>query len=155
MAEITITLPDGSSRDVAADSTVLSLATSISRNLGKAAIAGVVNGQQVDLSINLAQGDSVEIITVDSDRGRHVLRHSTAHVMAQAVLNLYPGAKYTIGPAIENGFYYDFDLGGRVFTEENLANVEAEMRKVIAANQPFVRAEISVADALKLFSEQP
>ena len=155
MAEITITLPDGSSRDVAADSTVLSLATSISRNLGKAAIAGVVNGQQVDLSINLTQGDSVEIITVDSDRGRHVLRHSTAHVMAQAVLNLYPGAKYTIGPAIENGFYYDFDLGGRVFTEENLANVEAEMRKVITANQPFVRAEISVADALKLFSEQP
>ena len=155
MAEITITLPDGSSRDVAADSTVLSLATSISRNLGKAAIAGVVNGQQVDLSINLAHGDSVEIITVDSDRGRHVLRHSTAHVMAQAVLNLYPGAKYTIGPAIENGFYYDFDLGGRVFTEENLANVEAEMRKVITANQPFVRAEISVADALKLFSEQP
>jgi threonyl-tRNA synthetase len=75
--------------------------------------------------------------------------------MAQAVLNLYPGAKYTIGPAIENGFYYDFDLGGRVFTEENLANVEAEMRKVITANQPFVRAEISVAEALSLFSEQP
>jgi threonyl-tRNA synthetase len=155
MAEISITLPDGSSRDVAADSTVLSLATSISRNLGKSAIAGVVNGHQVDLSHTLAQGDSIEIITVDSDRGRHVLRHSTAHVMAQAVLNLYPGAKYTIGPAIENGFYYDFDLDGRVFTEDNLANVEAEMRKVIAANQPFVRAEVPVADALVLFSEQP
>ena len=155
MAEISITLPDGSQRDVADDSTVLTLATSISRNLGKAAIAGVVNGQQVDLSQSLKQGDSVEIITVDSDQGRHVLRHSTAHVMAQAVLNLYPGAKYTIGPAIENGFYYDFDLGGRVFTEDNLANVEAEMRKVITANQPFVRAEISVAEALSLFSEQP
>ena len=155
MAEISITLPDGSQRDVADDSTVLTLASSISRNLGKAAIAGVVNGQQVDLSQSLTQGDSVEIITVDSDRGRHVLRHSTAHVMAQAVLNLYQGAKYTIGPAIENGFYYDFDLGGRVFTEDNLANVEAEMRKVITANQPFVRAEISVAEALSLFSEQP
>ena len=155
MAQISITLPDGSQRDIADDSTVLTLATSISRNLGKAAIAGVVNGQQVDLSRLLTQGDSVEIITVDSDRGRHVLRHSTAHVMAQAVLNLYPGAKYTIGPAIENGFYYDFDLGGRVFTEDNLANVEAEMRKVITANQPFVRAEISVAEALALFSEQP
>ena len=155
MAEISITLPDGSQREVADNSTVLTLATSISRNLGKAAIAGVVNGQQVDLSRSLKQGDSVEIITVDSDRGRHVLRHSTAHVMAQAVLNLYPGAKYTIGPAIENGFYYDFDLGGRVFTEDNLANVEAEMRKVITANQPFVRAEISVVDALSLFSEQP
>ena len=155
MAEISITLPDGSQREVADDSTVLTLATSISRNLGKAAIAGVVNGQQVDLSQSLKQGDSVEIITVDSDQGRHVLRHSTAHVMAQAVLNLYPGAKYTIGPAIENGFYYDFDLGGRVFTEDNLANVEAEMRKVITANQPFVRAEISVAEALSLFSEQP
>lgn len=155
MAEISITLPDGSQRDIADDSTVLTLATSISRNLGKAAIAGVVNGQQVDLSQLLTQGDSVEIITVDSDRGRHVLRHSTAHVMAQAVLNLYPGAKYTIGPAIENGFYYDFDLGGRVFTEDNLPNVEAEMRKVITANQPFVRAEISVAEALSLFREQP
>jgi threonyl-tRNA synthetase len=155
MAQISITLPDGSQRDIADDSTVLTLATSISRNLGKAAIAGVVNGQQVDLSQLLTQGDSVEIITVDSDQGRHVLRHSTAHVMAQAVLNLYPGAKYTIGPAIENGFYYDFDLGGRVFTEDNLANVEAEMRKVITANQPFVRAEISVAEALALFSEQP
>jgi threonyl-tRNA synthetase len=155
MAQISITLPDGSQRDIADDSTVLTLATSISRNLGKAAIAGVVNGQQVDLSQLLTQGDSVEIITVDSDQGRHVLRHSTAHVMAQAVLNLYPGAKYTIGPAIENGFYYDFDLGGRVFTEDNLANVEAEMRKVITANQPFVRAEISVAEALALFREQP
>ena len=155
MAEISITLPDGSLREVPADSTVLTLATSISRNLGKAAIAGVINGQQVDLSQTLANSDSVEIITIDSERGRHVLRHSTAHVMAQAVLNLYPGAKYTIGPAIENGFYYDFDLGGRVFTEDNLGNVEAEMRQVISANQPFVRAEISVAEALKLFSEQP
>ena len=155
MSEISITLPDGSQREVPADSTVLSLATSISRNLGKSAIAGVVNAQQVDLSQALTNGDSVEIITIDSDRGRHVLRHSTAHVMAQAVLNLYPGAKYTIGPAIENGFYYDFDLGGRVFTEDNLANVEAEMRKVISANQPFVRAEISVAEALSLFNEQP
>ena len=155
MSEISITLPDGSQREVPADSTVASLASSISRNLGKSAIAGVVNAQQVDLSQTLINGDSVEIITIDSDRGRHVLRHSTAHVMAQAVLNLYPGAKYTIGPAIENGFYYDFDLGGRVFTEDNLANVEAEMRKVIAANQPFVRAEISVAEALELFNEQP
>ena len=155
MSEISITLPDGSQREVPADSTVLSLASSISRNLGKAAIAGVVNAQQVDLSQALANGDSVEIITIDSDSGRHVLRHSTAHVMAQAVLNLYPGAKYTIGPAIENGFYYDFDLGGRVFTEDNLANVEAEMRKVISANQPFVRTEISVAEALELFNEQP
>ncbi len=155
MSEISITLPDGSQREVPADSTVLSLASLISRNLGKAAIAGVVNAQQVDLSQALTNGDSVEIITIDSDSGRHVLRHSTAHVMAQAVLNLYPGAKYTIGPAIENGFYYDFDLGGRVFTEDNLANVEAEMRKVISANQPFVRAEISVAEALALFNEQP
>jgi len=155
MSEISITLPDGSQREVPADSTVLSLASLISRNLGKAAIAGVVNAQQVDLSQALTNGDSVEIITIDTDSGRHVLRHSTAHVMAQAVLNLYPGAKYTIGPAIENGFYYDFDLGGRVFTEDNLANVEAEMRKVISANQPFVRAEISVAEALALFNEQP
>ena len=155
MSEISITLPDGSQRVVPADSTVQSLATSISRNLGKAAVSGLIDGVPVDLSRMLNNGNQVEIITADSEAGRHVLRHSTAHVLAQAVLNLYVGAKYTIGPAIEHGFYYDFDLGGRVFTEDDLANVEVEMRRIIAANQPFVRSEIPVAAALELFGDQP
>jgi threonyl-tRNA synthetase len=154
MSDITIKLPDGTQKVMPSDTTALSLASSISRNLAKAAVSAVIDGREVDLSTFLNDGNVVEIITVDSDAGRHVLRHSTAHVMAQAVLQMYPGAKYTIGPAIENGFYYDFDLGERVFTEDDLSLVENTMRKIIAANQPFVRSEIPVAEALALFSTQ-
>ncbi|HMC08483.1 MAG TPA: threonine--tRNA ligase, partial [Actinomycetota bacterium] len=83
-----------------------------------------------------------------------VLRHSTAHVMAQAVLSLWPGARYAIGPPIEDGFYYDFDVG-RPFLPEDLEAIEAKMREIIAENQPFVREEVSLPDALELFSDQP
>ena len=154
MSDITIKLPDGTQKVMPSDSTALSLASSISRNLAKAAVSAVVDDREVDLSTPLNHGNVVQIITVDSEAGRHVLRHSTAHVMAQAVLQMYPGAKYTIGPAIENGFYYDFDLGDRVFTEDDLSLVEDTMRKIIAANQPFVRSEIPVSEALVLFASQ-
>ena len=155
MSEITIKLPDGTQKSVPSDTTGLSLASSISRNLAKTAISAVIDDKEVDLSTQLNDGNVVHIITVDSEAGRHVLRHSTAHVMAQAVLQMYPGAKYTIGPAIENGFYYDFDLGERVFTEDDLSLVEDTMRKIIAADQPFVRSEIPVSEALALFAAQP
>lgn len=155
MSNITIKLPDGTLKAVPSDATALSLASSISRNLAKAAISAVIDDKEVDLSTPLNDGNVVQIITVDSEAGRHVLRHSTAHVMAQAVLQMYPGAKYTIGPAIENGFYYDFDLGDRVFTEDDLSLVEDTMRKIIAANQPFVRSDIPVSEALTLFAAQP
>ena len=155
MADITIKLPDGTQKAVTSDATALSLASSISRNLAKAAISAVIDDKEVDLSTPLNDGNVVHIITVDSEAGRHVLRHSTAHVMAQAVLQMYPGAKYTIGPAIENGFYYDFDLGDRVFTEDDLSLIEDTMRKIIAANQPFVRSDIPVSEALTLFAAQP
>ena len=154
MSDITIKLPDGTQKVMPSDTTALSLASSISRNLAKAAVSAIVNDKEVDLSTQLNDGNVVHIITVDSEAGRHVLRHSTAHVMAQAVLQMYPGAKYTIGPAIENGFYYDFDLGEKVFTEDDLSLVEDTMRKIIAANQPFVRSEIPVSEALALFSLQ-
>jgi len=155
MSDITIKLPDGTQKSVPSDATALSLASSISRNLAKAAISAVIDDKEVDLSTQLNDGNVVHIITVDSEAGRHVLRHSTAHVMAQSVLQMYPGAKYTIGPAIENGFYYDFDLGDRVFTEDDLSLVEVTMRKIIAANQPFVRSDIPVSEALALFAAQP
>lgn len=155
MSDITIKLPDGTQKVMPSDTTALSLASSISRNLAKAAISAVIDDKEVDLSTQLIDGNVVHIITVDSEAGRHVLRHSTAHVMAQAVLQMYPGAKYTIGPAIENGFYYDFDLGDRVFTEDDLSLVEDTMRKIIAANQPFVRSDIPVSEALTLFAGQP
>ncbi|MEM1332263.1 MAG: TGS domain-containing protein, partial [Actinomycetota bacterium] len=110
MSTITVSLPDGSERELPAGSTPLDLAASIGSGLKKAAVAATVNGADTELSTSLADGDVVAIITSNTEEGRHILRHSTAHVLAQAVTRLYPGAKYSIGPAIENGFYYDFDL---------------------------------------------
>src|SRR6202035_2290450 len=96
------------------------------------------------------------VITADSEAGRHVLRHSTAHVLAQAVTELWPGAHYAIGPAITDGFYYDFELpGGAHFSEDDLARIEDKMRKIVAEDQPFVREEHTVAEGLALFADQP
>ena len=153
---IEVRLPDGSSRSLPAGSTALDLAKGIGSRLAKAAVAAVVNGEERDLGSPLSDGATVSILTSDSDEGRHVLRHSTAHVLAQAVVSLFPGAKFTIGPAIEDGFYYDFDLpGGRTFSDDDLQRIEEEMRRIVAADQPFVRHEVTVADALKMFSDQP
>ncbi len=153
---IDVTLPDGSSRNLPASSTALDLAQSIGSRLAKAAVAAVIGGEERDLSSQLAQGDRVAIVTADSDAGRHVLRHSTAHVLAQAVVALFPGAKFTIGPAIEDGFYYDFELpGGKTFSDDDLQAIESKMREIVKADQPFVRAEMSVKDALALFVDQP
>ena len=155
MTQVSVVLPDDSRRDLDEGSTVADLAQSISRGLAKAAVAAEINGAPTDLSTPVHDGDRVRIVTADSDEGRHVLRHSTAHVMAQAVTDLYPGAKYTIGPAIENGFYYDFDLGGRAFTEDDLQRVEDRMREIVRADQPFVRSVVSAVEALELFADQP
>jgi len=155
-ALIDVRLPDGSSKQLAGGSNALDLATAIGSRLAKAAVAAVVNDHEADLTAPLATGDRVSIITADSDAGRHVLRHSTAHVLAQAVLQLFPGAKFTIGPAIEDGFYYDFDLpGGRTFADEDLAAISERMRQIVDADQPFVRSELSTQEALKVFADQP
>jgi len=150
-----VTLPDGSHRDVEESSSAFDLASSISRGLAKVAVAAEINAVLSDLSTRLEDGDTVRIITADSDEGRHVLRHSTAHVMAQAVTDLFPSAKFTIGPAIEHGFYYDFDLGGQAFTESDLERVEQRMREIVKADQPFVRSVVQADEALRLFADQP
>jgi threonyl-tRNA synthetase len=156
MSEIQVTLPDGSSRAYPEESTAADVAASIGPRLAKAAVAATVNGEEWDLTRPLPDGASVAIVTADSEDGRHVLRHSTAHVMAQAVTQLYPGAKFSIGPAIEDGFYYDFDLpGGGTFSDEDLEAVEARMRLIIAADQPFARQELDAGAALELFADQP
>ena len=132
MSEISVLLPDGSSRSVASGATVADLAASIGSRLAKAAIAGTINGAEVDLSVGLSDGDAVSVITADSDAGRHVLRHSTAHVLAQAVLQMFPGAHFTIGPAIEDGFYYDFALpNNQTFSDDDLAAIEIRMREIM------------------------
>lgn len=156
MSLLTVTLPDGSSRELEHGSTVFDLARSIGSGLAKAAVAGIVDGHETDLSTVLADGQQVAIITSNTDEGRHVLRHSTAHVLAQAVTRLFPGAKFSVGPAIENGFYYDFDLpDGRTFSDDDLVDIQREMERIVKEDQPFVRSEMTPAEALKLFADQP
>ena len=156
MAEITIQLPDGSQRTLPEGATATTLAESIGSRLAKAAVAAVVDGDEVDLNVPLHDGSTVAIVTNNSEEGRHVLRHSTAHVMAQAVTQLFPGAKFSIGPAIADGFYYDFELpGGRTFSETDLEAIEARMREIIKADQPFVRDEVPAAKAMEIFADQP
>src|ERR671915_396235 len=117
-------------------------------------LALVVDEKQRDLAFVPEPGQSVEIITSNEELGREVMRHSAAHVMAQAVLELYPGAKYSIGPPIQDGFYYDFEVE-RPFTPEDLERIEAEMRRIVGENQRFEREEIDRDAALELFADQP
>ncbi len=156
MSQITVTLPDGTSKELPAGATTADLAASIGPGLAKAAVAGTVNGHEVDLNAPVPDGASVSVITNNSEEGRAVLRHSTSHVMAQAVLQLWPGAKFAIGPPVKDGFYYDFDLpGGEHFTDEDLERIEARMREIVAEDQPFIREEHSVDEGLRMFADQP
>src|SRR3954453_16423265 len=153
---ITIKLPDGSARDLPAGATAADLAASIGSRLAKAAVAAIVDGDAFDLARPLPGGATVAIVTADTDEGRAVLRHSTAHVLAQAVLALWPGSKFAIGPPIEDGFYYDFDLPGDArFTEDDLGRIEARMREIVAEDQRFERTELSRDEGLALFADQP
>jgi threonyl-tRNA synthetase len=119
-----------------------------------AAVALLVDGAQKDLAHVPDADQDVEVITMAESAGREILRHSAAHVLAQAVLNLYPGARYAIGPPIEDGFYYDFDVE-RPFTPEDVEEIEAEMRRLVVANQRFERDELERDEALALFADQP
>src|SRR5918992_3525056 len=110
-------------------------------------LALLVDGKQRDLAFVPEPGQSVDIITSDEEPGREIMRHSAAHVMAQAVLELYPGAKYSIGPPIQDGFYYDFDVE-RPFTPEDLEAIEGEMRRIVDAKQRFEREELDRQSAL-------
>ncbi|MGH2736663.1 MAG: threonine--tRNA ligase [Actinomycetota bacterium] len=114
----------------------------------------MVDGAQRDLAFVPGPGVRAEVITMDEEAGREILRHSTAHVMAQAVLSLFPEAKYAIGPPIEDGFYYDFDVD-RPFTPEDVEAIETEMRRIVKVNQRFERKELERDDALRVFADQP
>jgi len=150
MNEITVKLPDGSERNLQEGASIHDLAASIGTGLAKAAIAGKINGKLVDLNAKLADGAAVEIITEKSPEALEIIRHSTSHLMAQAVKALFPQAKVTIGPAIETGFYYDFDLD-RPFTPEDLEKIEAKMQELAKADLKIERKELSSADAIALF----
>src|SRR3954453_8112663 len=154
--QIKIRLPDGSARAVATGTTAGDLAATIGSGLRKAAVIANVNGVERDLVWPLADGDEVAIVTNRDDRGLYTIRHSTAHVLAQAVLDLYPGATFGIGPPVEDGFYYDFELpDGAHFKEDDLPRIEERMREIIKEQQPFIRDEIDADKARVVFKDHP
>jgi threonyl-tRNA synthetase len=150
---IAVTLPDGSRKGYCTGVTILQVAESIGSGLARAALAGKVNGRAVDLSCALDDSVELEILTFSSDAGKEVYWHSTAHIMAQAVQDLFPDVKVTLGPPIENGFYYDFDRE-KPFTPDELHRIEVRMRELIAEAQPFERQEITREAAIDLFRER-
>ena len=146
---INVKLKDGSVRGIEENSTILDLAKSISKKLGKSAVVGEVNGTLVDLAYKLQNNDEVNIVTYDDEAGIEVMRHTTSHVMAQAVKRLYKDVKLAIGPTIENGFYYDFDIE-TPFNNEDLVKIEEEMNKIIKEDILLERMVVSREEALKL-----
>ena len=143
-----VTLPDGSTLVVPDGSTVKQLAEKIGPGLAKAAIAAKINGQLVDLSIPIASDISIQIITAKDKQGIDIIRHSCAHIMAEAICSLWPSARLVYGPTVEEGFYYDIDLDEPI-RPTDFAAIEEKMQEIVKADRPFVRKELSRADALK------
>jgi len=144
--------PDGKVVSHPEGVTGLVVAASIGPGLAKAAVAVAVDGELLDLSRPITQGGDFAVITLDSAEGLHILRHSSAHVMAQAVLDLYPGSTFAIGPAIDDGFYYDFEVADP-FTPEDLERIEARMKEIISDDQPFERVAMDQSEALTVFAD--
>ena len=147
MADINITLPDNSVRTYNEGVTPQEVANSIGSGLARAVIVAKVNGHLRDLNHQIFDHSSLELFTGDSPEGHDTLLHSTAHLMAQAVKELFPQAKVTIGPTIENGFYYDFDLD-EPFSEELLKTIEIKMKELAKAGQEIIRHEVSTSLSL-------
>ena len=150
---VTITLPDGKTRTVPAGSSLREIAESIGPRLAKDALAGKIDGRLVDLTSRVGRDAAIEIVTAKSPDALGLYRHSTAHLTAHAVKRLFPDVQIGIGPAIDNGYYYDFQPP-RPFTPEDLSAIEAEMRKIVAEDEPVERLEMSKDDAIRIFSEQ-
>ncbi|HEX8410130.1 MAG TPA: threonine--tRNA ligase [Thermoanaerobaculia bacterium] len=147
-----VQLPDGSVREVPENATVADVAASIGKRLAKDAIAGKVNGKVVDVYTPVPDGAKVEIVTATTEAGIETIRHSTAHLMAMAVQELFPGTQVTIGPVIENGFFYDFATD-RTFGEEDLRNIEAKMQEIVKRDLPVRREVWSRDEAIAKFEE--
>src|SRR5882672_1110095 len=151
--KIVVTLPDGKPLELAENATGADAAAAIGPGLAKAALAIKVDGELRDLSASLSDGGAeISILTDRDPEALDLIRHDAAHVMAEAVQELYPGTKVTIGPAIENGFYYDFDFPDEVkVTDADLERIEAAMRVHIEADEAFERRDVPVAEAREIF----
>jgi threonyl-tRNA synthetase len=149
-----VVLPDGSELNVADGATAATAAEAIGARLARAAVAAKIADKVVDLSTPLHEGDHIAILTATSSDGLDVLRHSAAHVLAEAATSLYPGTKVAIGPAIKDGFYYDFEFPQPV-GEDDLPKLTAEMERLLAVGAAFERREVGKEEALKLFADEP
>ena len=151
-----IVLPDGSVKELEEGATVADVAASIGAGLARAALAGIVNDTPVDLDAVVSDGDSVAIVTAKSDEGLELMRHSTAHLLAAALTDLYPGVKFGVGPAIENGFYYDIELPeGTTVSPDDFAAIEARMAEIAKSAAAITRREVTRDEAREIFADQP
>ena len=148
-----IALPDGSVKELAAGATVADVAASIGAGLAKAALAGKVDGTLVDLTATVTDGATVEIITAKSPEALHIMRHSCAHIMAEAVQELYPGTQIAFGPATDDGYFYDFELPNNI-SSDDFGAIEKKMAEIVKADEPFVREVVSIDEAKKIFADQ-
>ncbi len=151
---IKITLKDGSTMEVESGCSVYDAARQISEGLARAAVAGALDGEVVDLTTKLEQDCTLEILTFDDERGKKTFWHTTSHILAQAVKNLFPDTKLAIGPAIDNGFYYDFDME-HTLTNDDLRDIEAEMKKIVKSGTRLERFVLPKNEALELMKEEP
>jgi len=149
---INLKLKDGNVIQAEKGSTVLDAAYAISSGLGRAAMAGLVNGKRVDIRYELTDNCELEIRTFDDEDGKHAFRHTSSHILALAVKRLFPEVKLAIGPAIDDGFYYDFDKEGS-FSAEDLTKIEAEMKNIVKEDLKVERYTLSRNEALKLMEE--
>lgn len=151
---ITVTLKDGSAIQIEAGSSVYDAAKQISEGLARVALAGVVNGTTVDLTTPLEKDCTLELVTFDDEQGKKVFWHTTSHILAQAVKHLYPEAKLAIGPAIDRGFYYDFDME-HTLTADDLKEIEAEMKKIVKTGERLERFTLTRDEALEQMKDEP
>src|ERR687895_138646 len=149
-----VKLPDGKQLEIEPGEKARDVAEKIGKRLARDAVVAKLDGELIDLEAPLNGGGDFEVVTRDSPEGLEVLRHSTAHAMAQAIVELYPGSKLTIGPPIENGFFYDIEVAGRI-TDEDLPRIEERMREIVALDLPIVREEVSKAEAEALYEDNP
>ena len=151
-----IVLPDGSVKELEEAATVADVAASFGAGLARAALAGIVDDTPVDLDAVVSDGDSVAIVTAKSDEGLELMRHSTAHLLAAALTDLYPGVKFGVGPAIENGFYYDIELPeGATVSPDDFAAIEARMAEIAKSAAAITRREVTRDEAREIFADQP
>ncbi|MBO4945849.1 MAG: TGS domain-containing protein, partial [Muribaculaceae bacterium] len=151
---INITFPDNSVKQFEAGVTPLQIAESISPRLAQDILASSVNGEEWDISRPIEQDATIKLFKWDDPEGKHAFWHSSAHLLAEALQELYPGVKFGIGPAIDNGFYYDIDPGENVITSADFPKIEKKMIELARMKQPIVRENISKTDALKKFGDR-